>query len=377
MAVTNGSRAARGASRTVAQRARTVERVGSLRAHTREDASAQVSDIQRSRLLAAAVGAVDELGYDGASVARITQRARVSRRTFYELFDNREQCLMAVLESVVGQIEAELADAGLESLTWRERMRGGLWAILCFFDRDPALARLCVVQAQRGDAKMLARRQRILDGLAASIDAGRGESVRGEKLGALTGQALVGGIGAVLYARLLDRSRPQGTLRDLFGELMAMIVLPYAGPEAARREQERTPPATPSADVAVNGAGNAPRSTHGDPLAEVPMRLTYRTARVLQDVADHPGSSNRQIAERVEIHDQGQVSKLLARLQRIGLLTNAANGAPAKGDPNAWLLTDSGEQVTSTIRAHSASKTSTKPASAAQSAGTHDSREGR
>ena len=335
----------------------------------------RVLEIQRSRLLVAAVGAVDELGYEGASVAQITQRARVSRRTFYELFDNREQCLMAVLERVIGELETELVDADLAGLGWRERMRSGLWTILCFFDRDPALGRLCVVQAQRGDLRMLTRRQEILDDLAGAIDAGRRENSRGEKVGVLTAHALVGGIAAVLYSHLLDSSSPQGSLRGLFGELIAMIVLPYAGPEAAQREQERTPPES-KATTAHNGVGGLKRSGV-DPLVELPMRLTYRTALVLQDVCDHPGSSNRQIAERVEIHDQGQVSKLLSRLQRIGLLVNRASGAPARGDANAWLLTDSGERVTSTIRAHSASVVSTNPASAARSAGTHDSREGK
>src|ERR1700691_406433 len=53
----------------------------------------QVAEIQRSRLLAVAVRAIEELGYTRATVAHITRRARVSRRTFYELFANREECL--------------------------------------------------------------------------------------------------------------------------------------------------------------------------------------------------------------------------------------------------------------------------------------------
>ncbi len=61
----------------------------------------QVSEMQRSRLLSAAVATVEELGWSGASVAHITARARVSRRTFYDLFDNREDCLLAILEDVV------------------------------------------------------------------------------------------------------------------------------------------------------------------------------------------------------------------------------------------------------------------------------------
>jgi DNA-binding IclR family transcriptional regulator len=80
-------------------------------------------------------------------------------------------------------------------------------------------------------------------------------------------------------------------------------------------------------------------------LKDIPMRLTYRTARVLNAVAQHPGASNRLIGEHADIYDQGQVSKLLARLKRLGLLQNTGSGQ-AKGEPNAWRLTKLGERVT-------------------------------
>jgi DNA-binding MarR family transcriptional regulator len=82
-----------------------------------------------------------------------------------------------------------------------------------------------------------------------------------------------------------------------------------------------------------------------DPLKDIPMRLTYRTARVLEAAAQHPGTSNRLIGEQADIYDQGQVSKLLARLQRLGLLANTGRGH-AKGEANAWRLTELGERVT-------------------------------
>jgi DNA-binding MarR family transcriptional regulator len=82
-----------------------------------------------------------------------------------------------------------------------------------------------------------------------------------------------------------------------------------------------------------------------DPLKDVPMRITYRTARVLQAAAAHPGASNRLIGEQAETYDQGQVSKLLGRLQRLGLLVNVGGGQ-AKGEPNAWSLTALGRSVT-------------------------------
>ena len=141
--------------------------------------SAQVAEIQRSRLLAAAVRAVDELGWGHTTVADIVARSRISRRTFYETFANREECLSAVCEDILAVVAGKLAGAGLEDLGWRERVRRGLSVILAFLDREPVLARVCVVQALSGGPDVLERREEILGRLAAVVDEGRGESARG------------------------------------------------------------------------------------------------------------------------------------------------------------------------------------------------------
>jgi AcrR family transcriptional regulator len=314
-----------------------------------------VAEIQRSRLLAAAVRTVEELGYSQATVAHITHRARVSRRTFYELFANREECLLAALESVVESIRGEVAAAELDGLVWRERVRGGLWAILSFFDREPVLARVCVVQALRGSQTVLERREEILAGLAAFVDGGRGEGQRGTECPPLTAEGLVGAGFALVYARLLRRdSEP---LTGLMGDLMGMIVLPYMGPSAARKEHLR--PAHGAVKRAARKASKDAQDAqdvsgereHGDPLAGIPMRLTYRTVRVLEVIAEQPGVSNRGVGERAGVSDQGQISKLLARLQRLGLATNTGEGH-MKGEPNAWTLTSTGLRVAQTIRIH-------------------------
>ncbi len=305
----------------------------------------QISEIQRSRLLAAAVVAVDELGYADTTVADVTSRARVSRRTFYELFANREECLAAVLEDVVALVVGEFAAAGLEGLGWRERVRGGLWVILGFLDREPALARVCVVQVSRGGAEMLKRREEILGGLAGVVDEGRSKGGRSGGCTPLTAEGVVGAAFAIVYARLLRGERKP--LTGLLGELMGMIVLPYMGVAAARREQARPAPAGPvGVPVELDGA-----SAVGDPLEGVSMRLTYRTARVLEGVAERPGASNRMVAECAGIQDPGQVSKLLRRLESLGLLENTGEGR-AQGEPNAWSLTAKGRRVARSIRIH-------------------------
>ena len=129
----------------------------------------------------------------------------------------------------------------------------------------------------------------------------------------------------------------------LLGPLMGMIVLPYLGQAAAVRETAR--PASTR-----KRAARPP----GDPLRELDMRLTYRTVRVLLAIAEleqrrGPGPSNRRVSEAADVADQGQISKLLARLEHLGLIENAGAG-PARGEPNVWRLTSKGAEIERTIR---------------------------
>jgi AcrR family transcriptional regulator len=300
--------------------------------------------MQRSRLLVGAVGAIEEYGYAGTTVAHITARAKVSRRTFYELFEDREACVAALIEDVLGLLEDELRRAGLEGLPWRERVRGGLVVILGFFDREPALGRVCVVQALSSGPWVLERREAILTRLAGVLDEGRREGQRGGDCTVLTAEGLVGAAFGIVHARLLRGDRQ--ALVGLVGELMAMIVLPYMGPAVARREQAMPAPKAPVAAQRGLLARSLPSE---DPLQGLQMRWTYRTARVMQGISELPGASNRQVADYAGIHDQGQVSKLLARLARLGLITNKGDGH-LRGEPNAWSLTPLGDRVAQRLR---------------------------
>ncbi len=297
--------------------------------------------MQRARLIGAAVPVVDELGWAGVTVADIASRARVSRRTFYDLFSNREDCLLAMLDDTVTRVERDLAQAGLEDASWVERVRTGLWTILCFLDRDPALARVCVVQSARGTRRVLEAREALLARLASVLEEGRSQSARAAQTPVLTAEGLVGAALTIVYKRLLNGDR--APLTDLHGELVGMIVLPYLGSAATSRERKRPAPRSALPMALESALSRSERQE--DPLRDVPMRLTYRTARVLQTAAQHPGQSNRLIGEGAGLTDQGQISRLLRRLQRLGLLTNTGQGQP-RGESNAWQLTPLGKRVT-------------------------------
>jgi AcrR family transcriptional regulator len=315
------------------------------RGEIRDVLRSQVVEIQRSRLLAAAVATVAELGYERTTVAHITARAGVSRRTFYELYANREECITGVLQGTAGELQGELEAQELSGLAWRERMRRGLWTVLCFLDREPALARAVVVDMQHGRGSVLVAREAVLRRLVALVDEGRGERAA-SGCSELTAEGVLGATVAIVYRALARPDRAAGKARreplsSLFPELLGIVLLPYLGHAATRREQARPAPALPPARPVT---GQRPLLVGEDPLAGLQMRVTYRTARVLQGIAERPGASNREVADYAGIHDQGQVSKLLGRLERLGLTANRGAGH-VKGEPNAWSLTVLGEQV--------------------------------
>jgi AcrR family transcriptional regulator/DNA-binding MarR family transcriptional regulator len=296
-----------------------------------------VSDVQRSRVLSSAVAVIAEHGYGQMSVARITGRARVSRRTFYDLFKDREDCFLAAFEEAVAQIAQIVCAAYEREAHWCDRVRAGLTALLEFLEREPAVCSLVIVDALGAGTSVLEYRARQLDAVKAVVDEGRLEARGRRELPPLTADGVVGAVFSVIHARVLDDRA--GRLLDLRNPLMAMIVLPYLGPAAAQRELQRP---VPRAKRAAHRAGSGVWAK--DPLEGLSMRFTYRTLRTLQVIGESPGASNRVIADTAGVADQGQMSKLLARLEGLGLIENSGEGQ-ASGEPNAWRLTPLGQKV--------------------------------
>ena len=311
----------------------------------RELGRERVSEVQRVRLLTALLEIGAERGAANVTVAHVVQRARVSRRTFYELFADREECFLAAFDEAVARASRYVLDGYDPGARWVERVRSALVMLLEFLEVERYAGQLLIVGSLGAGHRAIERRRHCIAQICALIDEGRNESKAGAELPPLTAEGVVGGALSVLHSRLLASSppadgdpcggdRPGDSLRELTGALMSMIVLPYLGPAAARREFSRPVPkrrAIAHADP-------------GDPLRDVDMRLTYRTMRVLSSIAESPGASNREVGRGAGLEDQGQISKLLARLQRLELIQNTRSAA-ARGAPNAWDLTERGQSV--------------------------------
>jgi AcrR family transcriptional regulator len=311
----------------------------------------RVEEIQRTRIMRAMAEAVIDREASSVTVADVVARAGVSRRTFYEHFVDRDACFLATFDWGITRARAVMAEAYVSQSRWQEGIRAGLSALLVLMDQEPALARLCIVRALGGGTEVLQRRAEALTVLCDFVDRGRLERVTATEPPMVTAEGVVGAVMSVIHTRLLaanasdgvglsasghagEPGRADARLIDLLGQLMSLIVLPYLGAAAARRELSR--PALLSAS-ASSGVGEIPPEG-------ISMRLTYRTTRVLLAIGERPGANNREVADRAGIVDQGQISRLLRRLEGLGLIANTSDGT-TRGAPNAWLLTAKGEQV--------------------------------
>jgi AcrR family transcriptional regulator len=296
----------------------------------------QVADIQRARVLSAMVEVCAEGGAAAVTVADVVARAGVSRRTFYELFADREECFLAAFDDAIERALGYVLESYDPSARWETRIRVALEGLLCFLDRERGMARLLVVESLAAGTAALERRESVLARMIMLLEEGRTGTGGGAGLGSLTAEGVLGGVLSVVHARIVKDERCP--LIELAGPLMGMTVLPYRGAAAARKEVERPVP-----ERVLDGG-----SSGGDPLRGLGMRLTYRTVCVLMSVAAGPGSSNREIGDAAGISDQGQISKLLSRLEHLGLVRNTCP-VPGTGAPNAWVLTERGTAIHTTI----------------------------
>jgi AcrR family transcriptional regulator/DNA-binding MarR family transcriptional regulator len=322
----------------------------------------ELSEIHRQWLLAAVVKVAAEEGVSSLTTGKIAERAGVSRRGFYALFEDSEACLLAAMEQTVEWLGGAVVPAYRSKSDWRGAVRAGVSALLSVLEEERQLARLCIVDSLGAGPQVLRYRARVLEHLVREIDGARREQRIGLELDPpeLAAEAVLGAALHLLHTRLLEdppqrgapakhRTGANGTgasasgigeqpLRTMVNPIMSMIVLPFLGEQAA--QEELGAPAEPPPTERPPKLSRPRTETFGD----LNIRLTYRTMRVLRAVASAPGSSNLEIADAAGIRDPGQISKLLSRLRVLGVIANATP-TPIKGTPNVWHLTDQGERL--------------------------------
>ncbi len=296
-----------------------------------------MEDVQRTKILEAMAAAMAARGANASAVTlgEALTRAGIDEVVGAEWFEDREHCVLEAFELGVQRARGRLAPAFAAESRWLDAIKAALAEFLRFLEDEPDLGRLLVVHSMGAGPRVLQRRSEVLATLYEVIDQGRAEALPGRvQPPPLIAEGVTGAVLAVIHNRL--SADAQQSPIELFGALASIMVLPYLGASVARRELIRPAPPARAESLGPEPAG----------IRTVGTRLTYRTARVLSAIADYPGASNREVAERAGVVDQGQISKLLARLEARGLIAKIGEGR-TRGAPNAWRLTERGESLMS------------------------------
>jgi AcrR family transcriptional regulator len=187
-----------------------------------------IASNQRERLLDAIANVVAEKGYAATRVADITEYAGVSRKTFYELFDDKEDCFLAAYDAITALLMDRMA-AGLAAVaegTWEERVSALLGEFLRFLASEPAFARMCIVEVLGSGARGLARRDTAIEAFFPVVDQIPRSQPDAERwLSPMTPVFVVGGILEVVYAAI--RRGETASLPELEPELARLAFRAY------------------------------------------------------------------------------------------------------------------------------------------------------
>lgn len=181
---------------------------------------------QRRRILQGMIEVVADRGYAEARISDAIEAAGVSRKTFYELFSDKEECFLAAYDEVTEHVSALVEEAFAAGDGPEDRIERALRAYLGFWADEPDIARMCVVEVLAAGPAARARRAAATDRLA-DLLAGALLELRGDKrLSELSARGLVGGVQELIYGPI--DAGDTDSLPDLAEAIVASQVAPLA-----------------------------------------------------------------------------------------------------------------------------------------------------
>jgi AcrR family transcriptional regulator len=160
-------------------------------------------EAHRRRAVTAMADAVGEQGYAGTTVEDVLSRARMSRRTFYQFFRNREECFLATYDAALYEAMERLSRAHAGNGRSPGQVERALAGLFEYLATEPGMARVWLVEAPSVGAEGIERHERTMKQLAERLaHLHRGGDAGGETI--IRFEASVGAVHRVVQARLLD-----------------------------------------------------------------------------------------------------------------------------------------------------------------------------
>jgi AcrR family transcriptional regulator len=186
---------------------------------------------KRRRIMDAIAELTAEQGYDATKIGDIVRRAGVARKTLYDNFEGKEEVFLAAFDAAVDEamqrIEADCAEVEGD---WEERIEAGLASFLRYVAENPALARMCMIEALSATQ---AATERYEEAMQRFVDLTKRTVPQGDELPETIEETLVGGVAWIVYQQI--RRQEAEKAEDLLPELSEFMLAPFHGAAEAQK----------------------------------------------------------------------------------------------------------------------------------------------
>lgn len=188
---------------------------------------------QRDRMLIGMAHTIAKHGYRGATITEVVRFARVSKRTFYEEFGDKESCFLELYERTARDLEQLIVQASAEeSLAWREQIRAGANAYFSALAVEPMLTKAFFIEIATLSERAIQSRRAMLDHFCVLLGniveeaRRRNPDVPSRPLPPMLAAAVVGGMTDVMIGAL-ERDQYVESVDDLVEtatDLLASVI---------------------------------------------------------------------------------------------------------------------------------------------------------
>lgn len=186
---------------------------------------------QRERLLAAVVRVTVANGYEKTTVGDILGEAGVGRESFYELFDDKLDCLLAAHKLLVDSLVERVREVYLTEGPWPQRVRSSLQMTLEWFASDPDVASFLLIEISTIGPPFRSIFQAEYARFVELFDEGRDASAPDPELSHATSLA-IGAAWAKIYEEAVRGHAAE--LPRLLPDLTYGLLVPFLGEAEAR-----------------------------------------------------------------------------------------------------------------------------------------------
>jgi len=162
----------------------------------------------RGRLLSGMAAALVEKGYGAVTIADIARHARVSKRTFYEHFADKQECFLAVYGAASDRLLRLVSDAARPELDWQRQVRAAVYAYLAALQNEPTLTRVMLIELPSAGPDALRLRRRGQQDFAAllldRVEQGAREHPGARPISPAMATAVIGGLNELVLEAVED-----------------------------------------------------------------------------------------------------------------------------------------------------------------------------